>query len=128
MVIYLEDQGNFDADVFAANGVLPVGLEVQLMRDSAVQATMTAGEPVKTNGQLMHYASAWSQLTAQGSGTSSFKASWDFGDTFGQSFRIEGRHGEAVRVALNDSFVGINYMEFLMYGHRIIDPSRPLSF
>lgn len=123
--IYVEDGGSFVAHKFGNMPALLNGIGVEVSSGDEAGHVSLLSHPAKTNGELIHYATNWSEMKGS---PRSFVASWNFTDTFGQPFRLTGSQLENLRVILHDDFRRLETLEFLAHGHFVIDPATKLSF
>jgi len=119
--LYMVDTGNFDAEEFGGQPALVQGIEIEIGAPGQPQASLTTvlGQPLRTNGGIIHLANTYGVVEAKGNGASALVATWDFTKYFSTPVHLCGIHTEAIRVTLNDDFSNMVSLEFMVYGRKV---------
>lgn len=110
MIVFIKDQGNFDADKYGNNITLTNGIIIQVVRGETVLWNVTDDITVKTN-------TGWKKLchdeivSSYGVGDQNATYRYTFSKD-GAPILLDGSSNEELRIILNDDFQGLTGHSF----------------
>lgn len=127
LVIFITDvsSATFKAHKFGNMAALQSGITVELAAGIEIKTRLTGSDAVLTNGDMIRTATCFSEMPGN---PRALRLEWNFTETSGQPFRILPLYNEEMRVVLSDDFTDLRSLQFVAYGHTIVDPSSRLSF
>ena len=120
MIIYIRDNGQFNASNYGNRATLTNGISVRVQNDSGTILNLTAQETVVTNA-------GWGSncydvdLKEWGSGDKMLMARWTF-ERAGYPIRLDGDNNERFEIVLNDDFTDLVNHAFNLQGYWEVAP------
>lgn len=116
LIVHISDVGTFDSGGYGADATpLTNGIEARVQNDSTTLATLTNGEPIKSQLDWQHWASSLEYFDF-GLGAKGLSAIIRLAD-YGQDIRLVGDNNERLEVVLNDDFTFLTGHHFTVKGY-----------